>query len=79
MTCRIDVVNYQEEVCVVWDVDHVHIIVLIKLEELHRIVFQSNLLLCLFTDLFHVHVVVFLVLVVDFIDIGEDLIVVAVK
>jgi hypothetical protein len=42
-------------------------------------VFQRDILLCLLVDPFHVHVVVLLVLVVEFINVSDDLIIVTVK
>ncbi len=74
-----NVVNRQEEAYVIWDVDCVHLIVFIKLEELHRVTLQSNLLLYFLADPLQVHVVVFLVLVIDLINASQDLIVIAVK
>jgi hypothetical protein len=74
-----NVVNRQEEALVVQDVDCVHLIILIELEELHYVVLQSDLLLYLLTDLFHVHVVILLILLIDFIDTNEDLIVITIK
>ncbi len=49
-------------------VDRVHLIVLIKLEKLHCVVLQSNLLLCFLTNPLHVHVVVLFVLIIDLIN-----------
>jgi hypothetical protein len=74
-----DVVDRQEEAHVVRNVNHVHLVVLIELEELHYIVFQNNLLLHLLTNLFHVHVVVLFILIVDLIDVGQDLIIIMVE
>jgi len=74
----LDVVDHQEEAHAVWDVDHVHFVVLIELEELNRVALQSDLLFCLLADPFHVHVVVLLFLLVDFIDVDENLIIIAV-
>jgi hypothetical protein len=74
-----DVVDHHGEVCPIWDVDHVHLVILIKLKEFHRVVFQRDILLCLLVDPFHVHVVVLLVLVVEFINVSDDLIIVTVK
>jgi hypothetical protein len=68
-----DIVNCQEETRVIRDVEHVHLVVIIKLEELHRVALQNDLLLHLLADPLHVHVVVLLILLVDFIDAGEDL------
>ncbi len=73
-----DVVNHHEEMCAVWDVDCVHFVVLIKLKEFHHIAPQRDILFRL-VDLLHVHVVVLLVLVVELINVGDDLIVVAVE
>ncbi len=71
----LDVVDHQEEAHVVQDVDHVHLVVLIKLEKLHHVALQSDFLLRLLVDPLHVHVAVFLILVVNLIDASEDLIV----
>ncbi len=49
----LDVVDHQEEARVVWDVDRVYLVVLIKLEKLHHLAFQIDFLLCLFTDPLH--------------------------
>ncbi len=73
-----DVVDRQEETRVVQNVNCVHLVVIIELEELHCIVFQSDLLLRLLVDSLHVHVVVLLIFIVDLINIGQDLIVVMV-
>jgi hypothetical protein len=74
-----DVINYQKETCVVRDVDRVHFIVLIELEELHRIALQSNRLFYFLANPLQVHVVVLLILVIDLINTSQDLIVVAIE
>jgi hypothetical protein len=74
-----DVVDSQKEAHAIWDVDRVHFVILIELEELHCVVLQSNLRLRLLVDLLHVHVVVFLFLVVNLIDASKDLIVVVIE
>jgi hypothetical protein len=74
-----NIVDRQEEARVVWDVDRVHLIVLIELEELHRVTLQSNLFLCFLAYLLQVHVVVLFILVVNLINASQDLIVVVVK
>ncbi len=74
-----DVVDRWEEACAIRDVDHVHFVVLIELGELLCVALQSDLLLRLLMDSLHVHEVVFLVLIVDLIDAGEDLIVITVE
>ncbi len=74
-----DVINYQKETCAVRDVNRVHFIVLIELEELHRIALQSNLLFYFLADPLQVHVVVLLILVIDLINTSQDLIVVAIE
>lgn len=74
-----NVVDQQEEAHVVLDVNRVHLIFIIELEKLHRVAFQSDLLFCLLVDPLHVHVVVILILVVNFIDIGDNSIVIAIK
>jgi len=63
-----NVVDRQEEMRAVWDVDCVHLIVLIELEELHRVMLQSNLLLYFLADPLHVHVMVLLVLLFNLIN-----------
>jgi hypothetical protein len=63
-----NVVDRQEEMRAVWDVDCVHLIVLIELEELHRVMLQSNLLLSFLADPLHVHVMVLLVLLFNLIN-----------
>jgi hypothetical protein len=75
----LDVVDRQEEACAVWDVDCVHFVVIIKLEELHRVTFQCDLLIRLFADPLHVHVVVLLVLIIDLINTDNDLIIITIE
>jgi hypothetical protein len=75
----LDVIDHHEEACVVWDVDHVHLVVLIELKEFHCVALQRDILLRLIMDPLHVHVVVLLDLVVELINVGDDLIVVAVE
>lgn len=75
----LDVINHHEEACAVWDVDHVHLVVFIELKEFYRVAFQRDILLHLLVDSLHVHVVVLLVLVVELINVGDDLIVVVVE
>ncbi len=73
-----DVVDCQEARAI-WDVDYVHLIVLIELEELHHVALQSNLLLCFLADPLQVHVVVLFILIINLINASEDLIVVAIE
>ncbi len=68
-----------KEAHVVRDVDHVHLIAFIELEELHRVVLQSNLLLYFLAHVLHVHVVVLVVFIVNLINANQDLIVVAIE
>jgi len=75
----LDTVDHYEETHVVQHFDRVHFIILIELEELHCVVLQSDLFICLLVDLLHVHVVVLLILVVNLIDVNENLIIVEVK
>jgi len=74
-----DVIDRQEEARAIRDVDSVHFVVLIELEEVHCATLQSDLFLHLLVDLLHVHVVVLFVLVVNHIDVSEDLIVVTIE
>jgi len=75
----LDAIDCYEETRVVWHFDHVHFVVLIKLEELHCVALQSDLLLRLLADLLHVHVVVLFILIIDLIDVNKNLIIVKVE
>ncbi len=74
-----EVVDCQKEAHVVRDVDRVHLIAFIELEELHRIVLQRNLLFYFLAHELHVHVVVLFIFVVDLINANQDLIVIAIE